>query len=66
MEHCSYRHSDFYDLITLLMSSVESHLSNKPKQVFFNPIHIFDTFTQLYLHYYNIFNILFFILTSIF
>ena len=35
MEHCSYRHSDFYDLIPLLMSSIESHLSNKPKQVFF-------------------------------
>ena len=33
MEHCSYRHSDFYDLIPLLMSSIESHLSNKPKQV---------------------------------
>ena len=24
------------------MSSIESHLSNKPKQVFFNPINIFD------------------------
>ena len=46
MEHCSYRHSDFYDLITLLMSSIESHVSNKPKQVFFNPINIFDTFTH--------------------
>ena len=46
MEHCSYRHSDFYDLIPLLMSSIESHLSNKPKQVFFNPINIFDTFTH--------------------
>ena len=34
-KHCSYRHSDFYDLITLLMSSIESRLSNKPKQVFF-------------------------------
>ena len=32
MEHCSYRHSDFYYLIPLLMSSIESHLSNKPKQ----------------------------------
>ena len=30
-KHCSYRHSDFYQLITLLMSSIESHLSNKPK-----------------------------------
>ena len=30
------------------MSSIESHLSNKPKQVFFNPINIFDTFTTLY------------------
>ena len=30
-KHCSYRHSDFYDLITLLMSSIESRLSNKPK-----------------------------------
>ena len=28
------------------MSSIESHLSNKPKQVFSNPIHIFDTFTH--------------------
>ena len=28
------------------MSSIESHLSNKPKQVFFNPINIFDTFTH--------------------
>ena len=35
MEHRSYRHSDFYDLIPLLMSSIESHLSNTPKQVFF-------------------------------
>jgi len=34
-KHCSYCHSDFYQLITLLMSSIESHLSNKPKQVFF-------------------------------
>ena len=42
----SYRHSDFYQLITLLMSSIELHLSNKPKQVFFNPINIFDTFTH--------------------
>ena len=46
MEHSSYRYSDFYQLITLLMSSIESHLSNKPKQVFFNPINIFDTFTH--------------------
>ena len=46
MEHCSYRLSDFYLVITLLMSSIESHLSNKPKQVFFNPINIFDTFTR--------------------
>ena len=65
MEHCSYRHSNFYYLITLLMSSIELHLSNKPKQVFFNPIHIFDTFTTLYLHYYT-FLIYFFHLTSIF
>ena len=28
------------------MSYIESHLSNKPKQVFFNPINIFDTFTH--------------------
>ena len=28
------------------MSSIESHLSNKPKQVFFNPINTFDTFTH--------------------
>ena len=65
MEHCSYRHSDFYQLITLLMSFIESHLSNKPKQVFFNPIHIFDTFTYSITLLY-IFNILFFNLTSIF
>ena len=29
---CNYRHSDFYELIPLLMSSIESYLSNKPKQ----------------------------------
>ena len=46
MEHCSYRHSDFYQLITFLMFYIESHLSNKPKQVFFNPINIFGTFTH--------------------
>ena len=63
MEHCSYRHSDFYDLITLLMSSIESHLSNKPKQVFFNPINIFDTFTHSITLLY-IFNYTFFHLTS--
>jgi hypothetical protein len=40
------------------MSSIESHLSNKPKQVFFNPIHIFDTFTHSITLLY-IFNILF-------
>ena len=57
MEHCSYRHSDFYQLITLLMSSIESHLSNKPKSSpFFNPIHIFDTFTTTLLHYYTFLN----------
>ena len=28
------------------MSSIQSHLSNKPKQVFVNPINIFDTFTH--------------------
>ena len=32
MEHCSYRHSALFDLIPLLMSSIESYLSNKPKQ----------------------------------
>ena len=32
MEHCSYRHSDFYYLISHLMIFVESYLSNKPKQ----------------------------------
>ena len=32
MEHCSYRHSNFYNLVSLLMSSIELHLSNKPKQ----------------------------------
>ena len=65
MEHCSYCHSDFYSLIPLLMSSIESHLSNKLKQVFFNPIHIFDTFSHSIALLY-IFNILFFHLTSIF
>ena len=60
MEHCSFRQSDFYDLITLLMSSVESYLSNKPKQVFFNPINIFDTFTHSITLLY-IFNLLFFV-----
>ena len=40
------------------MSSIESHLSNKPKQVFFNPINIFDTFTHSITLLY-IFNILF-------
>ena len=29
---CNYRCCDFYDLIPLLMSSIESYLSNKPKQ----------------------------------
>ena len=58
MEHCSYRHSNFYILITLLRSSVESHLSNKPKQVFFNPINIFDTFTHsiTLLYIFNLFS----------
>ena len=43
------------------MSSTESHLSNKPKQVFFlTQQNIFDTFTQLYLHYYTFFNYTFF------
>ena len=32
MEHCSYRYSDFYQLVPLLMSCMESQLSNKPKQ----------------------------------
>ena len=33
MEHCSYRHSDFYYLISLSMSCMESHLSNqRPNQ----------------------------------
>ena len=32
MEHCSYRYSVLFDLIPLLMSSIESFLSNKPKQ----------------------------------
>jgi hypothetical protein len=52
MEHCSYRHSDFYYLITLLMSSIESHLSYKPKQVFFNPYKYILTYHTL-LHYYT-------------
>ena len=58
MEHCSSRHSDFYQLITILMFSIESHLSNKPKQVFFNPINISGTFTHSITLLY-IFNILF-------
>ena len=32
MEHCSYHHSVLFDLIPILLSSIESHLSNKPKQ----------------------------------
>ena len=32
MEHCSYCHSVLFDLIRFLMYSIESHLSNKPKQ----------------------------------
>ena len=32
MEHCSYRYSVLFDLIPLLMSSIESYLSNKSKQ----------------------------------
>ena len=69
MEHCSYRHSDFYDFITLLMSSIESHLSNKPKQVFFNPMNIFNTFTHsiTLLYIYNLlfsFNVNFLIYSS--
>ena len=47
------------------MSSIESHLSNKLKQVFFNPINIFDTFTHSITLLY-IFKYTFFILTSIF
>ena len=31
MEHCSYCHSDFYWLFSLLMHCMESQLSNKPK-----------------------------------
>ena len=31
-KHCSYCYSDFYLLIPHLMSSIESYLSNKPKQ----------------------------------
>ena len=31
-ENCSYRCSDFYLLVPYLMSSIESYLSNKPKQ----------------------------------
>ena len=45
------------------MSSIESHLSNKPKQVFFNPKNIFDTFSHSITLLY-IFNKLFFHLTS--
>ena len=33
MEHCSYRHSDFYWLFSLLMHCMESQLSNqRPNQ----------------------------------
>ena len=31
MEHCSYRHSVLFELIPLLMPSIELYLSNKPK-----------------------------------
>ena len=34
-KHCSYRHSVLFDSIPLLMSSIESHLSNKPKSSLF-------------------------------
>ena len=61
MEHCSYRPSDFYQLITLLMSSIESHLSNKPKQVFFLTQYIYLILLHTLLHYYTFFNKLFFI-----
>ena len=33
---CNYRQSDFYEFIPLLLSSVESQLSNKPKQCYTN------------------------------
>ena len=32
MEHCSYCNSVLFDLIRFIMYSIESHLSNKPKQ----------------------------------
>jgi len=62
MEHCSYRHSDFYDLIPLLMSSIESHLSNKPKQVFFLTqstylILLQHSITLLYIFKYTFFHL---------
>ena len=59
MEHCSYRHSYFYDLIPLLMSSIESHLSNKSKQVFFLTQYIYLILLHTLLHYYTFLNILF-------
>ena len=35
MEHCSYRHSDFYWLFSLLMHCMESQLSNqRPNSVY--------------------------------
>ena len=47
MEHCSYRHSSFYDLIPLWMSSIRvTPFKHSPKSsLFFNPINIyFDIF----------------------
>ena len=34
MEHCSFRYSVLVDLISCLMSSIESYLTNKPKHVY--------------------------------
>ena len=40
---CNYRYSDFYYLISFLMSSIESYLSNKPKQCILTNVFFFVT-----------------------
>ena len=43
MEHCSYRHSDFYQLISLSMHCMEAQLSNKPKQSILTALNFFSS-----------------------
>ena len=46
MEHCSYRHIDFLVDYSLNVFYRVTPFKQEPKQVFFNPINIFDTFTH--------------------